>query len=69
MTSRFREELDKRSVEEAVAVTVGTAGRAVFFSGLTVLIGLGGLAQFDFMFLRSVGIAGVAVVSVGMIGR
>ncbi|MBA2453027.1 MAG: MMPL family transporter [Chloroflexia bacterium] len=68
MTSRFREELDKRSVEEAVAVTVGTAGRAVFFSGLTVLIGLGGLAQFDFMFLRSVGIAGVAVVSVGMIG-
>ncbi len=68
MTSRFREELEQRSLEEAVAVTVGTAGRAVFFSGLTVLIGLGGLAQFDFMFLRSVGIAGVAVVSVGMIG-
>lgn len=68
MTSRFREELEHRSVEEAVAVTVGTAGRAVFFSGLTVLIGLAGLAQFDFMFLRSVGIAGVAVVSVGMIG-
>lgn len=68
MTSRFREELERRPLDEAVAVTVGTAGRAVFFSGLTVLIGLGGLAQFDFMFLRSVGIAGVAVVSVGMIG-
>ena len=51
-----------RSVEEAVVATVSTAGRAVFFSGLTVLIGLSGLALFDFMFLRSVGIAGVVVV-------
>src|SRR5262249_30531712 len=32
------------------------------FSGLTVLIGLSGLALFGFMFLRSVGIAGVVVV-------
>ena len=41
---------------------IATAGRAIFFSGLTVLIGLSGLALFDFMFLRSVGIAGVVVV-------
>ena len=68
MTSRFREELERHDVAEAVAVTVATAGRAVFFSGLTVVIGLAGLAQFDFMFLRSVGIAGVTVVTVGMIG-
>jgi putative drug exporter of the RND superfamily len=68
MTSRFREELEQRDVPEAVSVTVGTAGRAVFFSGLTVVIGLAGLTQFDFMFLRSVGIAGVVVVSVGMLG-
>jgi RND superfamily putative drug exporter len=34
----------------------------VFFSGATVLIGLMGLALFEFMFLRSVGIAGVIVV-------
>ena len=68
MTSRFREELEHRDVAEAVAVTVATAGRAVFFSGLTVVIGLAGLSQFDFMFLRSVGIAGVTVVTVGMIG-
>ena len=68
MTSRFREELSQRPIEEAVAVTVGTAGRAVFFSGLTVLIGLAGLALFDFMFLRSVGIAGALVVAVAVIG-
>ncbi len=68
MTSRFREELSRRPVPEAVAVTTGTAGRAVFFSGLTVLIGLSGLVMFDFMFLRSVGIAGALVVLVAVIG-
>ncbi|MBX6341712.1 MAG: MMPL family transporter, partial [Thermomicrobiaceae bacterium] len=68
MTSRFREELAHRPVEEAVAVTVATAGRAVFFSGITVLIGLGGLVFFDFMFLRSVGIAGALVVAFALCG-
>ncbi|HEY7031255.1 MAG TPA: MMPL family transporter [Thermomicrobiales bacterium] len=64
VTSRFREELSRRDgdVAAAVEVTVGTAGRAIFFSGLTVLIGLSGLTLFGFMFLRSVGIAGVVVV-------
>src|SRR5690606_23455583 len=38
-------------------------GKAVFFSGATVLIGLLGLSQFEFMFLRSVGVAGVIVVA------
>jgi RND superfamily putative drug exporter len=68
MTSRFREELDRQSIAGAVETTVRTAGRAVFFSGLTVLIGLAGLAFFDFMFLRSVGIAGALVVLFAVIG-
>jgi putative drug exporter of the RND superfamily len=64
VTSRFREELRRHNgdVGEAIEETIGTAGRAIFFSGLTVLIGLSGLTLFDFMFLRSVGIAGVIVV-------
>src|SRR6476659_2238793 len=63
ITSRFREEQPRSvSVERAVERTMATAGRAIFFSGLTVLIGLSGLIMFDFMFLRSVGIAGVVVV-------
>jgi RND superfamily putative drug exporter len=47
-------------------VTVATAGRAVFFSGLTVLLGLLGLVLFEFMILRSVGIAGAIVVGLAV---
>ncbi len=70
MTSRFREELARREgpdrVAEAVRITVATAGRAVFFSGLTVLLGLLGLVLFEFMILRSVGIAGAIVVGLAV---
>ncbi|HYI21231.1 MAG TPA: MMPL family transporter [Candidatus Limnocylindrales bacterium] len=79
LTSRFREELvdrgggrlesgavDQAAVNDAVAETVATAGRAVFFSGLTVLLGLIGLVLFEFMVLRSVGIAGAAVVGIAV---
>ena len=63
MVSRFREELKRgHSVEEAVAITVATAGRAVAFSGFTVSIGLVGLIFFRVSFLRSVGMGGVLVV-------
>jgi RND superfamily putative drug exporter len=73
LTSRFREELAKRPtdeadrVREAVRLTVATAGRAVFFSGLTVLLGLLGLVLFEFMILRSVGIAGGIVVALAVL--
>ena len=68
LTSRFREEMagrpadDPDRVAKAVEATLATAGRAVFFSGLTVLLGLLGLVLFEFMILRSVGIAGAIVV-------
>jgi RND superfamily putative drug exporter len=75
MTSRFREEMaaarpgepDRDRVAAAVEATMATAGRAVFFSGLTVLLGLAGLVLFEFMILRSVGIAGAVVVFLAVI--
>ena len=60
--------LDRPAIEAAVAATVETAGRAVFFSGLTVLLGLIGLMLFEFMVLRSVGIAGAVVVGAAVAG-
>jgi len=54
------------ALEGAIRVTVATAGRAVFFSGLTVLLGLTGLILFEFPILRSVGIAGAIVVGLAV---
>jgi RND superfamily putative drug exporter len=64
MVSRFREELARgRDVRDAVGVTMTTAGRAVFFSGLAVSIGLMGLLFFPLNMLRSVGLGGVITVA------
>ncbi len=54
------------AVARAVRISVATAGRAVFFSGLTVLLGLTGLILFEFPILRSVGIAGAIVVGLAV---
>jgi putative drug exporter of the RND superfamily len=63
MVSRFREELARgHPIEDAVAITVATAGRAVTFSGLTVSIGLFGLTFMSINMLHSVGLGGIIVV-------
>lgn len=71
MVSRFREELGEGSstdeVGRAVRRTVSTAGRTVVFSGVTVLIAFAGLLFFPQMFLRSMGIGGMAVVLLDMV--
>ncbi len=68
LTSRFREELAKgRPVDEAIAITLATAGKAVTFSGLTVMIGLSGTLLFKINILVSVGIAGFVVVFVSVL--
>jgi RND superfamily putative drug exporter len=69
MVNRFREELHHgNSVEDAVANTVKTAGRTVFFSGITVIITLASLMFFPLMFLKSFGYAGVTVVAMAVLG-
>ncbi len=69
LVNRFREELHAgKSVEESVVKTVATAGRTVFFSGITVMISLASLMFFPQMFLKSFGYGGVAVVAMAVIG-
>lgn len=68
MVNRFREELHHgKNVEEAIVNTVKSAGRTVFFSGLTVFITLAALTFFPLMFLKSFGYAGMAVVAVAVL--
>jgi putative drug exporter of the RND superfamily len=67
VVSRFREERRTATdVPAAIAATAATAGRTVGFSGLTVAVALAGLVVFPDPFLRSMGLAGVAVVLVDM---
>ena len=62
IVNRFREELATGSIEQAVVRTIETAGRAVFFSGLTVCISLICLLLFPILLLQSLGVAGSLVV-------
>jgi RND superfamily putative drug exporter len=69
MVNRFREELRRgKSVEDSVVTTVATAGKTVFYSGLTVLVTLFSLTFFPLPFLKSFGYAGVSVVTIAVIG-
>lgn len=65
IVSRHRDQLrDGMDPEESVARSVATAGSAVVFAGLTVMIALAGLAVAGIPFLTTMGIAaalGVAV--------
>jgi RND superfamily putative drug exporter len=69
MVNRFREELWKgSSKEEAVATTIKTAGKTVFYSGLTVILTLASMTFFPQNFFKSMGYSGVAVVALAVAG-
>jgi RND superfamily putative drug exporter len=69
MVNRFREELHSgKSVEDSVRTTINTAGKTVFYSGLTVLVTLSALLFFPLDFLKSFGYAGVSVVTLAVLG-
>ncbi|SHS13290.1 MmpL family membrane protein [Mycobacteroides abscessus subsp. abscessus] len=66
--SRYREEVNAgKPRDEALVLTMTTAGRTVLFSALTVALALVALILFPMYFLKSFGYAGVAVVFVGAI--
>ncbi len=67
--NRWREERGRGlSVSEATVRTVETAGRTVFFSGLTVAVTLLSLGFFPQAFLQSFAISGFTVVLMAVLG-
>ncbi len=68
LVSRFREEKATGADDDTVLRrTFATAGRTVAFSGLTVAASLAGLLVFPDDFLRSMGLAGMAVVLLDLV--
>ena len=69
IVNRFREELHRgKSVEDSIVDTMASAGKTVFYSGLTVLVTLLSLTFFPLPFLKSFGYAGVSVVAIAVAG-
>ncbi|MFY1669151.1 MMPL family transporter [Plantactinospora sp. WMMB334] len=68
IVSRFREELAAgHPTTEAIRRTMSTAGRTVMVSGLTIATALASLLIFPQVFLRSMGLGGIAAVLVAMV--
>ena len=69
MVNRFREELAKGlDKETAIENTLRSAGKTVFYSGLTVVVTLLSLTLFPLNFLKSMGYAGASVVALAVVG-
>lgn len=69
MVNRFREELWRGSEKsEAVITTIKTAGKTVFYSGLTVILTLASMTFFPQNFFKSMGYSGIAVVALAVAG-
>ena len=69
VVNRFREELHLgRSREDAIVNTLRSAGKTVFYSGLTVVLTLLSLTFFPMNFLKSMGYAGAIVVTLAVVG-
>ncbi|SBT90069.1 putative drug exporter of the RND superfamily [Streptomyces sp. DI166] len=68
IVSRYREERGKgRAPQEATALAVGTAGSAVVFAGLTVVIALAGLSVVGIPMLTEMGLGAAGAVVVGVL--
>ncbi|MER6732937.1 MMPL family transporter [Streptomyces puniciscabiei] len=68
IVSRYRAELaEGREREDAAGRAVGTAGSAVVFAGLTVVIALVGLSVVDIPMLTKMGIAAAGTVAVAVL--
>lgn len=66
--SRHRQQLgDGTDVKESIAIANATAGSAVIFAGLTVIIALAGLSIVNIPFLTVMGLAGAFTVLIAVI--
>ncbi|MGW6270634.1 MMPL family transporter [Streptomyces sp. NPDC055060] len=68
IVSRYRAEIaDGREPEEAAGRATGTAGSAVVFAGLTVIVALSGLAIVNIPILTKMGLAAAGTVAIAVL--
>jgi putative drug exporter of the RND superfamily len=64
LVTRYRDELRTRSPHDAVVRAMGTAGRAVLFAGITVVISMLGMFLMGLSFINGIALAGATPVAV-----
>ncbi|MEH7011880.1 MMPL family transporter [Neobacillus niacini] len=62
LINRYKEELHTKSIQEAIEISVATAGRSIIFSGLCVFIGLSALWLIQIDIFQNVALGGMVVV-------
>ena len=67
IVNRFREEIARHPVPDALEATLATTGRAILFSGVTVAIGLLGMLVLGLGNIGSLGLAGTIVVVLSVV--
>ena len=65
--SRYREEREHTSIEQAISTTMNTAGRSIIFSAICVMIGLGAMAVIDVEIFRNIAAGGSLVVFLAVV--
>jgi putative drug exporter of the RND superfamily len=65
--NRYKEEIKSNKPEDAIIITLRTAGRSIIFSGLCVFIGLAGLLVIQIDIFQNVAIGGMIVVFISIL--
>jgi putative drug exporter of the RND superfamily len=64
IVTRYREELRTRTPHDAVVKAIDTAGRAVLFAGITVVISMLGMFLMGLQFINGIALAGATPVAI-----
>ena len=64
IVTRYREELRTRNPHDAVVKAINTAGRAVLFAGITVIISMLGMFLMGLQFINGIALAGATPVAI-----
>lgn len=62
LINRYKEELGKGTMQEAVKTAIQTAGRSIIFSAICVFIGLGAMLVMDVEIFQNIALGGMLVV-------
>lgn len=67
LINRYKEELAKNSIADAVQTAIQTAGRSIIFSAICVFIGLGAMLVMQVEIFQNIALGGMLVVTIAVL--